>query len=300
MNNPPNLFSWILFGDFGLLTMAPRYLFLVLFPVMIFLGFLSQILVRLPIFNRHHSLANQFFYCVAGLGCTTAALASLHSIEDGKTRNRLVWMLILLIPCSSQLAIIATFATMVTFRVFAVYLCFTMFFIFSIYLLLNRLLPLSDVLMPICTKQQKFSPFHIIKDALLSVTDTIVPFAIGSVLVSLAMYLGILDWLCALLAAFMDHFLHLPPEATGLLVLNILKRDFGSATLLAFAGGGTFDAVQMVVLLIMMTFSVPCFNSSVLLFKQKKLPALIIWRGTLFISLLLGKIVSAVLLVCVL
>lgn len=83
MRNIP-LLTFILFGDFGLLTAVPRYLFLVLFPVMVLVDIFGQVFARLPILGRPSPFANQCFYCVIGLGCTTAALASLACIEDKK------------------------------------------------------------------------------------------------------------------------------------------------------------------------------------------------------------------------
>lgn len=301
MSNPVNLLHWILFGDFGLLTLTPRYLFLVLFPIMIFLGVFSRILPAIPFLQKKHALVNEFFYCLVGLGCTTAALASLDHIDDRKSRSRMIWILVLLVPCSSQLAIIATFASMVTTRVFFTYLAFFVFFVMAIYVIISRFLPLTDAMAPPPESHRGFSLPSIIKEAFLSIVDTIVPFSVGSIMVSLAMYFGILDWLCDVFGPFMDSFLHLPREATGLLILNILKRDFGSASLLSFAGNGSFDAVQLVVLMMMMTFCVPCFNSTILLFKQKRLPdAALIWLGSLFVSLLIGKIISTVFFICLL
>ena len=57
MNNITTLLHVILFGDFGLLTLTPRYLFLVLFPIMVFLGVFGQILPKIPflqVFLRLH------------------------------------------------------------------------------------------------------------------------------------------------------------------------------------------------------------------------------------------------------
>lgn len=299
MNNIVSLLSWIFFGDFGLLTLAPRYLFLVLFPIMIFLGFFGYILTRIPFLQKTSPLVNQFFYGVLGLGCTTAALASLDVIEEDAMKRRMIWFLVLLVPCSSQLAIIAAFASMVTLRVFLAYLAFTFIFMAVIYLVLAKCYPLSCGLVKISSSSSSFHPIKIIKDAFFSVTSTIPTFCLGSVIISILWYCGVLDGISAIWGPWLERFLHLPHEAVSLFILNILKRDFGSASLLTFAEGGAFDAVQLVVVLIMLTFSVPCFNSTILLYKQEKLPmASVIWLGSLFVSILFGKIVVAILGIC--
>lgn len=302
MNNNITLLAWIFLGDFGLFTAVPRYLFLTLFPVMVFLGILGQILVKIPLLQHTHPLINQFFYGLIGLGCTTAALASLGPMENHAMRLRMIWILILLIPCSSQLTLIFTFASMVTLRVFAAYLCFCTLFLGLIYFVISRFLPLNDHLSkpPAVTSGFGFSGLiHIIRTAFFSILDTALSFCVGSTIISILMYYGFLDWTSGIFGPFMEHFLHLPPEAASLFILSVLKRDFGSASLLAFAGGGAFDAIQLVVMLMMMTFSVPCFNSAILLIKQQKLPeAFVIWLGSLFVSVLIGKVVSTILLIC--
>lgn len=298
MNNITTLLHSILFGDFGLLTLTPRYLFLVLFPIMVFLGIFGQILPKIPFLQKTSPLINQFFYGFIGLGCTTVALASLDYVKSPSMKTRMIWLLILVVPCSSQLAIIATFAAMVTLRVFLVYLFFCLVFMALIYFLVSRVYPLNEGLVKISSDTTSFHLFRIIKEAFLSVAETALPFCAGSIIISIAAYFGLLDLVSDAFGPFMEKFLHLPRESASLLVLNILKRDFGSASLLSFAGKGAFDAVQLIVMLMMMTFSVPCFNSSILLVKQQKLPkACLIWLGSLVISILIGKIVSLILLV---
>lgn len=303
MNNNTTLLAWILLGDFGLLTAVPKYLFLVLLPVMIFLGILGQILTKIPFFKRNSPLVNQFFYAFIGLGCTTAALAALDFIKDGPARSRMIWILVLLIPCSSQLAITAAFASMVTLRVFAVYLAFCLLFMSLLYAAISRAFPLSDHLLRPSETGASFgikALLSLIGSAFRSILETAPSFCIGSIIISFLMYYGFMDWLCTVFGPFADHFLHLPPEAATLFILNVFKRDFGSASLLSIGSKGTFDAVQMIVLLMMMTFAVPCFNSAILLIKRQKLPeAFVIWLGSLFVSVLIGKFVSIVLLICI-
>lgn len=298
MNNITTLLQSILFGDFGLLTLTPRYLFLVLFPIMVFLGIFGQILPKIPFLQKTSPLINQFFYSFIGLGCTTVALASLDYVKNPPMRTRMIWLLILVVPCSSQLAIIATFAAMVTLRVFLLYLFFCFGFMAVIYFLISKVYPLNQGLVKISSDASSFNLFRIVKEAFLYVADTALPFCGGSIIISIAAYYGILDFIAEAFGPFMEHFLHLPKEAASLFVLNILKRDFGSASLLSFASKGTFDAIQLIVMMMMMTFSVPCFNSSILLVKQQKLPkACLIWLGSLIISVLIGKIVSMILVV---
>lgn len=303
-----SLLSWIFCGDFGLLTMTPRYLFGVLFPVMVFVGFLAEILHRLQLHQKLYLPADSLLPLVVGLGCTTAAIASLDSpgASSIKTslRHRMVWLLILLIPCSSQIAIIASFAALVTLRVFLSYLAFVFLFAAVIWLILRRVYPLPPAGLQPMPKQQSLpavKPFVIAKEAFLSVTSTIPSFCIGSVLISGLSYCGVMDGISEIFAPWLETSLHLPKEAASLFILNLFKRDFGSASLLHFAESGAFDACQLVTVMIMLTFCVPCFNTTVLLYKQEKLPmATLLWLGSLFICLLLGRLVSTIFFICAL
>lgn len=299
MYNLPSLLDCIFFGEFGLLTLTPRYLFLVLFPVMVFLGIFGQILPKIPFLKETSPAINQLFYGVIGLGCTTCALVALSPLTDSKSRSRMALILVLLIPCSAQLTLLATFASMVTCRVFLVFLLFSMLFCAVLYLALGLFLPLTDAMVKPENTASQFSLMQVIRDAFQGVCDTAIPFCIGSIIIGILLYFGVLDWLSALCAPILSDGFHLPPEAASLLLLNVLKRDFGAASLLSFAGSGTFTAAQLLTCVVMMTFSVPCFNSAVLLVKQQKLPeAICIWLGSLLISLLLGKIVCEVLFIC--
>lgn len=298
MNNPSNLLHYILFGDFGLFTLTPRYLFLVLFPVLTLLGVFAQLLPRLPGLSSRPVARGYLFYCVVGLGCTTAALAALAQHGERRKSDFLNWMLILLVPCSSQIATAAAFASMVSFRVFLCYLLFTLLTMTCVYAVLLRFAPKPCAVSRAPLPSRRFFLWPVIKDAFTAVVRTIPPFACGSLIISLCIFLGLMDGLRALLGPALECFLRLPEEATELLLLNFLKRDFGSAGLLAFAGDGSFSATQLTTLLLMMTFSVPCFNTTVLLCKQRGLPAVYLWLGALALSLLVGKIAATVFFIC--
>ncbi|MGN0733046.1 MAG: nucleoside recognition domain-containing protein [Emergencia sp.] len=377
-----DLIHFVLFGDFGLLTMTPRYLFLVLFPIMTLVGLIKEILSRLPI-------GDDIFTLLTGLGCTTAALAGLRSsggecgkcrnsvrsdelpCECGKCRNpgmnrespdecgkpnrgekglgkcrnpgmnrefpdgcgkpepggkalgenpghsekslqarrsTLIWTLVLIIPCSSQIALIATFASMVTTRVFLSYVTLCLVFIAVIFagILMLSSIALKQTISPtsyICFSEKygksgaktdkKITKrlFGVVKESFLGVMDSAFSFCIGSIIISIAMYYGLVEILCYQLQPVVETYMGLPPETVTLLLFNVLKRDFGSATLMMVGGSGAFDAVQLMALLIMMTFTVPCFNSTVLLFKEEgPWRATFVWMTSLFISLLLGKL----------
>jgi len=154
---------------------------------------------------------------------------------------------------------------------------------------------------PLPKSTPAFNPFVVVRDAFFSVTSTIPSFCIGSILISTLSYCGVLDGIGEIFAPWLETSLHLPKEAASLFILNLFKRDFGSASLLHFAESGAFDACQLVTVMIMLTFCVPCFNTTVLLYKQEKLPmATLLWLGSLLVCLLLGRLVSTIFFICAL
>lgn len=303
MNNLLSLFQCILFGEFGLFTLTPRYLFLVLFPVLILLGFLRRLLPVLPFIRQAGPRTNQLFYSIAGLGCTTVALASLTSVHNQRAKRRMALILTLLIPCSAQLTMIAAFAAMVSLPVFLVFLLFFFVFSFLLYQAVSLFYPFTDRQILPCTEKSSFHPgtavISSVKEAFRSICETAPAFCAGSVFISTAAFCGLFHKLIVVLGPLLNSFFRLPEEAAELLILNLLKRDFGAASLLSFTRQGVFDGAQLIIVVLMMVFSAPCFNSSILLIKQQKLPAAcLIWLGSFLLSLLIGKIVSEIFFIC--
>lgn len=294
-----SLFQWVCFGEFGILTTAPRYLFGILLPVMVFLELLEPVMTR-PVLQNPTPRVCRFFYGFMGLGCTTLALAAAENIPDRKSRRHISLFLIFLIPCSAKLTIIAAFTSLVTFRVFSVFFLLFLFFCLILYKAVNRICPLSSAMfMPPAAPEKEPLPRNLIRafsNALRSVCKTAPPFLLGSILISLAGFFGFFDVLLPFVSPLLERFTCLPDKAAEILFLGMLKRDFAAAALLSATEQGIFDAVQLTVLVLMMLFSTPCFNSAVIFAKQQKLPVTAaVLMGSLLISLIVGWLSSKIL-----
>ena len=297
-----SLFQCVCFGEFGILTTAPRYLFGILFPVMVFLELSGQVLTRFSSLQNPSPRICRFFYSFMGLGCTTLALAAAENLPDGKSRRHISLLLVFLIPCSAKLTIIAAFASLVTFRVFAVFFLLFLLFCLILHGAVSLLCPLPQAMsMPPAVREKEILSRSFIKalsNAFRSVCKTAPPFLLGSILISLAGFFGFFDILLPLVSPLLEKFTLLPAEAAEILFLGILKRDFAAAALLSAAEQGIFDAVQLTVLVLMLLFSAPCFNSAVIFAKQQKLPVTAaVLLGSLVISLIVGMISSKILFV---
>ena len=306
--------GYILFGDFGILTMSPTYLLGMLFPLITIFYFVTTCLEASGIFAKIANKCNKtlaffglsgysLFPMLMGLGCVTVALASLDTVKNKREKFIASALLCILVPCSAQVAIIIALA----FLIGPAYFLFYVFVIASTFLVLsvtlNALTP-KEYQSPCCFHEHplKLPEFgKALKRAVISgisfLKETALPFMAGSVVVSILKFLNVFAVFSAWLSPFTEGFLRLPKEAANLFILSILKRDLGAAGFLAVIQSGTFSSGELVVSLIIMTLFVPCFASVVILLKQEKLPtAISIWAGSFVISMVVGKLASLLIL----
>ncbi|MCL2436484.1 MAG: hypothetical protein FWD00_00435 [Clostridiales bacterium] len=306
--------GYILFGDFGILTMSPTYLLGMLFPLITIFYFVTTCLEASGIFAKIANKCNKtlaffglsgysLFPMLMGLGCVTVALASLDTVKNKREKFIASALLCILVPCSAQVAIIIALA----FLIGPAYFLFYVFVIASTFLVLsvtlNALTP-KEYQSPCCFHEHplKLPEFgKALKRAVISgisfLKETALPFMAGSVVVSILKFLNVFAVFSAWLSPFTEGFLRLPREAANLFILSILKRDLGAAGFLAVIQSGAFSSGELVVSLIIMTLFVPCFASVVILLKQEKLPtAISIWAGSFVISMIVGKLASLLIL----
>lgn len=313
------LISYVLYGDFGLFTIVPTFLFKILFPIITSFYLLQLFLIKsnlLQIISRKtdrflHNIglsANTLVPLVLGLGCVTVALGNLRLISEGRERRIAQILLCAVVPCSAQL-VINTALVFQTGRQWIVLYIFLIFLIFlGLGLLLNLLFPDTEGKVTAsyrCGKKVFFRMPEILpllwealKQGCVFLKETALPFALGNVIVSVLYYLGYVDMLCALAAPVVCGFLHLPAEAAAIFVLSIIKKDLGAASLLALFQGGAFSPEQSFVCIVMLTLFVPCFASVIILFKNEKIQISVgIWLFCLLLSMTVGKILSCLLIV---
>jgi len=314
MMNADTLIGYILFGDFGILTMTPGFLLGMLFPIITIFYFFSTCLEESGIFaklgNKCNNALSRFglsgcslFPMLMGFGCVTVALASLTTVKNKREKFIASALLCILVPCSAQVAIIIALAFLIGLK----------YFLFYIFMIAATFLVLSIVLNALIPRgRRQIDCFHerklklpefglILKSSVIGgisfIKEAAIPFMAGSVIVSILNFLNCFAALSVWLSPFTEGFLHLPKEAASLFILSIMKRDLGAAGFLAVIQSGTFSSAQLVVCLIIMTLFVPCFASVVILLKQEKLPAAVsIWAGSFIISMVVGKLASLLIL----
>lgn len=323
MINSDSLIGYILTGDFGLLTMTPKYLLLTLLPIITAFHIIYDFMEQTGKMARMAAKLDRPLKCIGlsaqvilplalGLGCTTAALGAAQILNDRKERIITEAVLCIAVPCSAQFAVFVTLAFLLPLRYILLYFAVIAVIMILISLFLNNFIPhFTPSRTGFYAKEAIRSEFdatgndparnikiiRLFHNAFLTALDFVkestLPFIIGSVMVSILEYSGSIAWLCRTCAPFTSDFLHLPEAAANLFLLSIIKRDLGAASFLAIIENGSFSSAQLLTCLIMLTLFVPCFASIAVLFKAEKPPVtILIWLGSFVVSVFTGKFFS--------
>lgn len=309
------LVQYILFGEFGLLTTVPTFLFKILFPIITSFYLLQAFLLEsnfLDLLSSHLNKplskiglsSNSILSFLLGFGCVTVALGALQMTKLSRRERRIAEALLCItVPCSAQLVI----NTILVFKVSIHYLLAYILIIFSLSLIIGwfmNLLYMPNARTPKKTTKHvhlKFpNTFILIKNSFILgikfLRETAVPFAVGNVIISTLSFFGVLKILCDITAPLFCNFLHLPKEAATIFILSVIKKDLGAASLLAIFENGTFTSAQIFTCIVMLTLFVPCLASMIVVFKYERLRfSAAIWLSTLTFSILVGKVLSVLL-----
>ncbi len=306
--------EYLLTGPYGIISMTVKYLICMLTPLVMVFAFCRLFIERSGIILRLENTAGKFLSrmglsacclmpLMSGLGCTTAALSSLGETLSSRERYIASFLLSVAVPCSAQTAVIIGIAFVLPPSLFVFYTASVAAVLVISGILLNLILPADKIYhiprpkngavhMPALLPLLKSSFSY----GMAFLRKTLLPFAAGSVILSVLSFSGFLDYLCRICSPLTESFLHLPKEAASLFIMSMVKRDYGAAGLLAVTEQIAFTPQQLTVAMIVLTLFVPCFASLIILLRQEgPAKALSIWAGSLVISLLAGKLSSVLL-----
>ncbi len=298
----------IFLGEFGVLTMTVRYLLFLLLPLVI--GFYlmlailedSGYLPRLATFvdklmNYIGLNGKAVIPMILGFGCVTMATITTRLLSTSREKRIMTAILQITIPCSAQLAVIATLLMRAGFEAMLIYV-FVMFVVFvTVGLTLNKILPGSATPLLIdlppmriprfenLVRKTWMRTFYFIKEAGMW-------FFVGAFVVGVMQVTGLLDkWIYAL-SPLTAGWLQLPAEASRAFIMGIVRRDFGAAGFYSL----DLSPMQTVVGLVTITLFVPCIASLMVMLKERGLfEGLIIWASSWIIAFTVGGIVSQIL-----
>jgi ferrous iron transport protein B len=305
--DPNSFLGQLLIGDFGILTMAPTYLFGLLLPLVIGFYVLMSIMEDSGYLPRVATMAdrtlNRFglngravIPIILGFGCVTMATISTRLLGSNREKIIATFLLGLTIPCSAQIGIIAGLISPLGVQYLFIYII-TVLIVFSLSgTILNRVLPGQSTHLFIDLPQLRLPVLkNIIKKSLsktmMFIREAFPLFIIGSIIISVLQYTKILEMIQRIASPIVTGFLGLPKEAATAFIMGIIRRDFGAAGIsnLKLSADPAIAASQTIIALVTMTLFVPCIAAIMVIFKERSLKeATGIWLGSFAVAFLVG------------
>ncbi|MCL5780334.1 MAG: ferrous iron transport protein B [Firmicutes bacterium] len=305
---PESAVNQILVGDFGVITMTVTYLLGLLFPLVLGFnlvlalledtGYLPRIATLLDRILTSFGLNGQAVIpLVLGFGCVTMALMSTRLLGSDRERRVATIILALTVPCSAQLAIIATMLAGLGPGFAVVY----GLIIFSVFItggvLLNRFVPGQSTSLWIDLPPLRLpKPGNVLKKSWLKSYEFIIEaaplFALGALCLGLLNVSGSLSAIENALVPLTVNWLGLPKEAASGFIMGVIRREFGTAGLFTFP----MSDMQKLVALTTITLFVPCIASAMVIYKERGWrEGTAIWAGVIAVAFFIGGLVNQLL-----
>ncbi|MFM7390552.1 MAG: ferrous iron transport protein B [Vampirovibrionales bacterium] len=283
----PATLGWLrelLAGDFGLLTMTPRYILGVIAPLVLgFNLYLSVLedcgyLPRLAVFSdallkRIGLNGRAIIPMILGLGCVTMATISTRVLTSQRERTIANTLLSIVIPCSAQLGVIMGMMALAGgLQGWVIYMIILSSLFIGIGTILDGLIPgkssglmidlpplrlprLGNVLKKTWTRSISF------------IEEATPLFLMGAFLVSVAQMTGCLEDIQRFLEPITTRLLHLPKEAASAFIMGMVRRDFGLAGFYQLKD--QLSVIQVLTSLVVITLFVPCIASATVSWKER-------------------------------
>ena len=281
---PVALLRDLLVGDYGLVTMALTYgvaivlpivgAFFLVFGVLEDSGYLARLSVMLDrVFRRMGLNGRAVLPMVLGLGCVTMATMTTRVLGTRKERLQVTLLLALAVPCSAQLGVVLGMLGAAGIRATLVWSGVVLAVLLVVGALAARLLPgrPTELLLELPPMRLPSARSVVVKTAARLewyLREVIPLFLLGTLVLFVLDATGLLAALERGLAPLVVHWLGLPAQATGALLLGFLRRDYGAAGLFELARAGALDTTQVLISLVVITLFVPCIASLFVIVKE--------------------------------
>ncbi len=302
----------LLIGEFGILTMAPIYLFGLLLPLVAGFYFILSVMEDSGYLPRIAALVDRLLTSlglngraiipmILGFGCVTMATITTRILGSKREKFIATMLLGLAIPCSAQLGVIVGLLSPLGGKMVLLY-GITILIVFVLTgTILNKVMPgestdllidLPPMRLPILTnvlrKTYIKSKMFILEAGPL--------FVIGAVIITVLQYSGMLDSIADAVAPITVGFLKLPKEVAQTFIMGIIRRDFGAAGLSTLTAAGLLNPLQVVISLVAITLFVPCIAAIMVIFKERSWQeSALIWIGSFVIAFLTAGILAQIL-----
>lgn len=301
----PGLLQEVFIGPYGLVNMALVYSLGLLLPLVFSFylllslledsGYLPRVAVLLDnLFSPLGLNGKAVIPMLLGFGCVTMAVISSRMLGTKRERLIITFLLGLAVPCSAQMGIIALLLVPLGLNWVLLYMAV----IGGVFLLAGRLLnmgmpgetPGLYLELPRLRLPRLGNMFRKSAKRSWSFLKEAFPiFCVGSVLITGLNYTGLLHALGDYFAPVTMGWLKLPPELVNILLMGIVRRDFGAAGLYALA----LPPEQMFTALVTMTLFVPCLATILVAVREYGwLVGVLLWLGSMVCALFLGGLVA--------
>ncbi|MBF0499289.1 MAG: ferrous iron transporter B [Candidatus Riflebacteria bacterium] len=207
-----------------------------------------------------------------GFSCVTMAILTTRILDTKKEKNIASFLLFLAVPCAPLIAVMLTILDRMPFiATLTVFGCIAIQ-IFAAGVLANKILPGEHT--PLLLE---IPPLRVPKPRLLLrsaaqktyyfMKEAVPVFVLASVLVFVFQRVGGLQLMGHVLRPVTSSLLGLPEDSVQVFLKTIVRRENGAAELLNLSEH--YTNLQSVVCLLVMTFMIPCFNSTMVLYKER-------------------------------
>ncbi len=298
-------------GEFGVLTMSIRYIFGVLFPLVLGFyvyislledcGYLPRVAVISDgLLNKIGLNGRAVIPLILGLGCVTMATVSTRVLTSNRERTIASTILAITIPCSAQLGVlIALMAKAGGVQAWAVYVGALFAVLIVLGTILNKLLPGRSSSLILDLPPMRIPNFKNIARktwvrTVVFLKEAAPLFMLGSLLVAVLQATHLLVAIQTGLGPAIYAILHLPAETAQVFVMGLVRRDFGAAGLYLMADRMT--SAQLLTCLMVITLFVPCFASATVIWKERGIKeGLTVLAGSWLIAFGVGAILARLL-----
>lgn len=271
----------ILAGEFGVLTMAPTYLFGVILPLVAGFYLLLAVLEDSGYLPRIAALADRSLTSmglngraviplILGLGCVTMGTLTTRILGSKRERFIATALMAIAVPCSAQIAVIAALMAGVGAGYAAAYFAALLVIFVAAGTALGRLVPgvSTDLLIDLPSlrlprldnvlRKSFVKIYHFMK-------EVTVFFLLGALAISALELTGALAAIQAFAVPLTVGWLGLPAEASTAFVMGFVRRDFGAAGFFTMS----LTAAQLLVSMVTITLFIPCIASVMVIWKER-------------------------------
>ena len=279
------------------LVLPVIFCFYIAFGILEDSGYLPRISMLLDrIFQKMGLNGKGVIPLVMGFSCVTMALLTTRILSTEKEKNIASFLLFLCMPCAPLIAVMLIILEKMPFSA-----SLTVYGLISLQILIagalaNKILPgdRSPMFLEIPVMRIP-KPLAVLKMSVAKtyffMKEALPIFIFASMAVFIFQRVGGLGIIEKALGPMIDTVMGLPEKSIQVLIKTLIRRETGALELQHLSG--VYTNLQLVVNLLVMTFSAPCINATIVLFKERGARAgTVIMVAVYMYAVILGGLVN--------